>query len=117
MKGTRFQWGFLERLFTRQERVALTLILGVGLAGLALMGWQRGHPLRPPQFVELKVRVNVATPTELAALPGIGPVLAKRIAEHRRRHGRFLTLSDLSQVKGVTPKVLEKVKGLVRFDE
>ena len=116
MDGIRFRWGFLERIFTRQERAALLFVAGVGLFGLGVIGWQKMFPPARAPFVQLSVNVNTATEPELVALPGIGPVLAKRIAQHRQRHGRFLTLSDLIRVKGVTPKVLDRVRGLVRFD-
>ncbi len=69
---------------------------------------------KPP--VRLQVRVNSAMAAELASVPGIGPVMAQRIVEDRRRHGAYLTLTDLGRVKGVNVKVLEKFKGLVRFD-
>ena len=36
-----------------------------------------------------RVRVNAATTSELEALPGVGPVLARRIVEHREAHGAF----------------------------
>lgn len=107
---------FLEGIFTRQERAALGFLIGVSLLGLAVIGWRRAFPPGPAPFVELSVQVNRAGAAELAALPGIGPKLAQRIAEDRRNHGYFVTLEDLKRVKGVTPKTLEKLKGLVRFD-
>ena len=107
----------LSGIFTRQERLALGFLLGVGLLGMGAqlfrldrLGERRFIPTPPA------VAVNRAEAVELVPLPGIGPVLAKRIVEDRALHGRFLTLSDLKRVKGVTPKVLENIKGLVRFD-
>jgi len=105
-----------DRIFTRQERTALAFVITVGIAGLGLIGWRKAHPPAPPAFSRLSVRVNAATAEELAALPGIGPVLAKRIVEDRKQHGHFLTLIDLSRVKGVTPKILEQLKYHVQFD-
>ncbi len=108
---------WLGGIFTRQERLALGFLLGVGLLGMGAqffrldrLGERRFIP--PPPAVA----VNRAEPAELTALPGIGPVLAQRITEDRKLHGRFLTLKDLARVKGMTPKTLEKVKGWVRFD-
>ncbi|MBI3332535.1 MAG: helix-hairpin-helix domain-containing protein [Candidatus Omnitrophica bacterium] len=96
--------------------MALWFLVGVSLLGLALLAWQRGRPPAPPPFVRLSVRVNFADAAELAALPGIGPKLAQRIVEDRRRHGRYLTLADLKRVKGVTAKTLGRIQGSVRFD-
>ncbi len=47
------------------------------------------------------VRLNVAGIEELQALPGVGPVLAERIVEHRDRHGPFATVEDLLDVPGI----------------
>ena len=63
-----------------------------------------------------QVSVNRVSVPELAALPGIGPVLAERILQDRKLHGRFLTLTDLKRVKGITPKALEKLQRYLRFD-
>ena len=86
-------------------------MLGMGVQFFRLDRLGERHFTPPPA-----VSVNRAEAAELVALPGIGPVMAERILQDRKMHGRFLTLSDLKRVKGVTPKVLEKVKGLVRFD-
>lgn len=105
-----------EEVFTRQERLALGFLIMLGFGGLLLLAWQRAHPPSPPPFVRLSVRVNVASASELAALPGIGPRMAQRIVEDRQRHGRYLTLTDLRRVKGVAPKTLERLRGSVHFD-
>lgn len=60
-----------------------------------------------------KVRVNVATRTELEALPGIGPVLAQRIVEHREAAGPFATVEDLLDVPGIGERVLASLRDRV----
>ena len=59
------------------------------------------------------VNVNTATAVQLEALPGIGPVLARRIVEFRSRHGPFARLEDLLQVQGIGPRLLERLRPLV----
>ena len=44
---------------------------------------------------------NTATAAEFQRLPGVGPVLAARIAEWRRLHGRFRSVAQLEEVSGV----------------
>ncbi|MBI1953618.1 MAG: helix-hairpin-helix domain-containing protein [Candidatus Omnitrophica bacterium] len=107
---------WLAGIFTRQERLALAFLMGVSVGGLLLIGWGRRPPFPAPERAELAVDVNRASATELAALPGIGPKLAARIAEDRKRRGRFLTLNDLKRVKGVTPKIIQRIKGMVCFN-
>jgi competence protein ComEA len=48
-----------------------------------------------------RVRINVASETDLQRLPGVGPVLAARIVEHRDRYGPFATVEDLLDVPGI----------------
>ncbi len=62
-----------------------------------------------------KVPVNTATAEELTALPGIGPVMASRIAEHREKNGRFYSVESLLDVKGIGPAKLEKIKEHIRL--
>jgi len=53
---------------------------------------------------------NLATQADLEALPGIGPVLAKRIIAYRTAHGPFKKIGDLEKVSGIGPKKLEKIE-------
>lgn len=64
---------------------------------------------------EGKVNVNVAGVTELMELPGIGEKKAQAIIDYRNLKGAYHNLSDLGKVKGIGPKMLEKLKALVIF--
>lgn len=59
------------------------------------------------------INLNTADAAELELLPGIGPALAKRIIEYRATRGAFRRVEDLDAVKGIGPRILERVKGLV----
>ena len=59
------------------------------------------------------VSLSSATADQLDALPGIGPVLARRIVDWREAHGGFTSLSQLQQVPGVGPRTYERLKTLV----
>lgn len=48
-----------------------------------------------------RVAVNRATAEELERLPGVGPVLAARIIEHREAYGPFTQTEDLLDVPGI----------------
>ncbi len=63
------------------------------------------------------VNVNTATAADLTRLPGVGPVLARRIVEHREARGLFRRLDDLLEVEGIGPKLLRRLKPLLRLDE
>jgi competence protein ComEA len=60
------------------------------------------------------VDVNTAPATELDTLPGIGPVLAQRIVEHREQVGPFRSVDQLQDVAGIGPTVLERIAERVR---
>lgn len=58
---------------------------------------------------EGKVAVNTATLAELMELPGIGETKAQAIMDYRAEHGPFQKPSDLTNVKGIGVKMLEKM--------
>jgi competence protein ComEA len=68
-----------------------------------------------PQLMTLGLALdlNHATAADLAGLPGIGPVLARRIIDYRQNHGPFKTIDDLEQVSGIGPKKLALIKPYV----
>lgn len=57
-----------------------------------------------------KVNINQATQSELETLPGIGPSIASRIIEYRQQNGKFNTIEDLKNVKGIGDAKFENVK-------
>jgi competence protein ComEA len=59
-----------------------------------------------------RLNVNTATAAELELLPGIGPALAGRIVDDRRANGPFKSVDDLDRVKGIGPKILERIREL-----
>lgn len=56
-----------------------------------------------------RVDLNRATAAELEALPGIGPVLAERIVEHREAKGPFEEPGDLRGVSGIGEHTFQAV--------
>ena len=59
------------------------------------------------------IDLNRASAHELDALPGIGPVLAARIVEHREREGRFRRPEELLVVRGIGPRLFARLRPLV----
>lgn len=59
------------------------------------------------------VDINKADVAALTTLPGIGETKAKAIVEYREKNGPFKTVQDLDKVKGIGPKMMEKLKDQV----
>ncbi len=83
--------------------------------------WRRGEAgilaTRPPNSTPVRqIRINSASEQELQQLPGVGPALAREIVAYRQQHGRFRSLSDLDNVKGVGPTRLAQWAPLLIFD-
>jgi competence protein ComEA len=59
------------------------------------------------------ININAAPPAELGRLPGVGPVIAGRIAAYRERHGPFAEVGHLRRVSGIGPKTMKDLVPLV----
>ena len=57
--------------------------------------------------------LNTATEEALQALPGIGPVRAKRIVDYRECNGPFQSVEELTAVDGIDLGVFEQLRDLV----
>ena len=59
------------------------------------------------------ININTADARQLEDLPRIGPKMAARILEYRKANGNFKRIQDLMKVKGVGPKIFEKLQSLI----
>jgi competence protein ComEA len=60
-----------------------------------------------------RVSLSSATVEQLDALPGIGPVTAQKIVDHRAAHGGFRSVDDLDAIPGIGPARVEQLRELV----
>lgn len=69
------------------------------------------QPLRsgPKQSPGEPIDLNLATAQQLMTLPGIGPALAERIITERTERGKFESVNDLTRIRGIKGKTLEKI--------
>ena len=75
---------------------------------------QVGRPGPAAGEAAAPVDLNQAGLAELDALPGIGPVLAGRILQHRDAHGPFREPEDLLAVPGIGPRLFERLRPRIR---
>jgi competence protein ComEA len=71
-----------------------------------LGGGATGGPAAP-------VDLNGATPEQLDALPGVGPATAAAIVAHRQQIGRYTSVDELLDVRGIGPAKLDALRPLV----
>ena len=64
---------------------------------------------KDPQLIDL----NRASVEDFEQLPGVGPVLARRVVAYRESKGRFHAVEELRGVKGIGQKKLERLRRLV----
>lgn len=90
-------------------------ILASAFGFIAACGQAAGEIMRPrPEpSSALTIDINSATRDQLAALPGIGPATAQKIAEHRIKFGPFLRKEHLMLVNGVSEKKYRMISPLV----
>lgn len=60
------------------------------------------------------IDLNSASVAELDTLPGVGPATAQAIIDYRTQHGRFRSVDDLLDVRGIGPAKLDEIRALVR---
>ena len=75
-----------------------------------LKGKARKHRL---PILVFGLSFNTANGYQLEHLPGIGPTLAWRIAEHIATHGPFETVDDLAQVDGISAEAVDRLRPFV----
>lgn len=67
-------------------------------------------PRRSGKAPPVRTNINTATAEQLQRLPRIGPAIAGRIVEHRRTHGPFRSPEQITEVRGIGEKTLEKLR-------
>ncbi len=105
-----------------EDRLVIGILLSASLV-LAAAHWAQlsGWGTRPVEFdrvprstVGYQLDLNRANWVELSQLDGIGPTLALRIVENRRRYGRFDQIDDLQRVRGIGPKTIARLRRWTR---
>ncbi|TVR68722.1 MAG: ComEA family DNA-binding protein [Sphaerobacteraceae bacterium] len=60
-----------------------------------------------------RINVNTASQAELQSLPGVGPAIAERIIDHRTSEGLFESIDELSDVSGISDRMVDDLRSLV----
>ena len=68
----------------------------------------------PPEQTDERIDINAANAYELQALPGVGPAIAERIVNHRDSEGSFDSLDELTNVRGISERMVEDFRDIAR---
>ncbi|WP_405140285.1 ComEA family DNA-binding protein [Sphaerisporangium sp. NBC_01403] len=71
-------------------------------------------PSDPTVGMDVPLDLNAATPAQLETLPGVGEVLAARIAEFRQTHSGFRSIDQLREVTGIGERKFADLRDKVR---
>ena len=90
--------------YTQLDSIFTTLSSAASRDGADLYG------KNPAEEAYLLKQINVMTESDFEALPGIGPVLSKRIVQFRTTHGGFAAFDNILAVPGIGTKRLEVIR-------
>lgn len=131
---------------TRNEGFAILILAGLLLLGLAVRhgrpptpehdastyegmearfrahvakrsGANRAAPRDAEETTAARIDLNTASPAELQRLPGIGPSLSERIEAYRTAHGPFDRVEEITRVRGIGEKTLERIQPMLAVED
>ena len=82
--------------------------------GRAAVAGTATSPATSAGGADAPIDLNTATVEQLDTLDGIGPVIARKIIDHRTQNGPFRSVDELGQVPGIGPKRLAALRARVR---
>lgn len=103
------------RVYDQVSLAVLTVFAALFVVvGFGNLVWTKGglaHIESMPQNSTMyRVDLNEADWTEIAALPTIGEVMARRLVSFRDLNGGIDSLDSLEQIRGMGPKTLKKIE-------
>ena len=116
--------------WTPRQRLALSLLILLILSYLLVLYINHPsristpQPTKAPRALDLEDQLdpNTARASDLAALPNLGPAMARKIIEDRDHFQKdhphqapYQKLEDLMRIKGIGPATLENLRPYLRF--
>lgn len=97
-----------------KKLISILLLSSVLLTTTANLAFADTAKSKMSQKQITQVDLNTATIEQLVTLPGVGKKKAAAIIEYRTKKGKFKSVDELINVKGVGKKMLEKLKGQIK---
>lgn len=97
---------------------AFCMGLALTLGGISSYSWADANTSAQQATVQAmaqRLDINQASKEQLSGLPGIGPVKAEAIVAWREQQGRFTSLQDLENIKGIGARTAARLEPLISF--
>ena len=112
---------------TKQEKGVIIFLAGMAVLGLGIKivrssGQDLELEIKASEIAPVQqnidqillqariVNINKDEKEKIVSLPGIGPVLSRRIIEYRKINGPYQKPDQLMDVSGIGPKKFEQIK-------
>ncbi len=110
----------------KRERLIILFLAAMLLTGLTIMLYQKSNSITDVKIRSFdyeaapgnvkKININEADEAVLMGLPGVGKSLAGRIIEYRDKEGRFRSVEEIKNVKGIKNSLFEKIKDNITIE-
>lgn len=101
---------FTGDVFAAAEKKELTAPVEKAAAPQKAVADEQKTAVKATKGIPKDVNINTADKETLVLLPGVGPVMAEAILAYRKDNGNFKSVDELTKVKGIGDKTLEKLK-------
>jgi competence protein ComEA len=101
---------FAGDVFAAAEKKELTAPVEKAAAPQKAVADEQKTAVKATKGIPKDVNINTADKETLVLLPGVGPVMAEAILAYRKDNGNFKSVDELTKVKGIGDKTLEKLK-------
>lgn len=110
LKFMRSSWGLII-----SGVLIVLFIIGYNVYDIAVSK-NKGNEYTSEQIKSMsvtKVNINTASKSELCELPSISDSIAQAIVDYRELNGKFETLEEIKNVKGIGDKTYQKIVALI----
>ena len=116
-KGGRFhQPEDLYKMYGLPRALVDTLILYVDIPQKPIIA-ERKFIHSPKQYPSKPIDINIADSAAFESLPGIGPVLARRIVLFREKLGGFYKVEQVGETFGLADSVFQKIRSRMEMGQ